>query len=126
MTRGATCGAGMLLLTALAGPAAAQDAEKIAMARVRLTTEPGLTQGCSRIGPARDDSIKDLRRKVVKMGGNTAVLTFGGTEDLSVVYAEVFRCGDPPAAAPGTAPARIPLPPSGPPPPPPPPPAPTR
>jgi hypothetical protein len=126
MMRGATCGAGMLLLTALAGPAAAQDAEKIAMARVRLTTEPGLTQGCSRIGPARDDSIKDLRRKVVKMGGNTAVLTFGGTEDLSVVYAEVFRCGDPPAAAPGTAPARIPLPPSGPPPPPPPPPAPTR
>jgi len=126
MTRRATCGAGMLLLTALAGPAAAQDAEKIAMARVRLTTEPGLTQGCSRIGPARDDSVKDLRRKIVKMGGNTAVLTFGGTEDLSVVYAEVFRCGDPPAAAPGTAPARVPLPPPGPPPPPPPPPAPTR
>ena len=125
MTRRATCVAGMLLLTALAGPAAAQDAEKIAMARVRLTTEPGLTQGCSRIGPVRDDSVKDLRRKIVKMGGNTAVLTFGGTEDLSVVYAEVFRCGDPPAAAPGTAPARVPLPPSGPPPPPPPP-APTR
>jgi hypothetical protein len=116
----------LLLLTALAGPAAAQDAEKIAMARVRLTTEPGLTQGCSRIGPARDDSVKDLRRKIVKMGGNTAVLTFGGTEDLSVIYAEAFRCGDPPAAAPGTAPARVPLPQPGPPPPPPPPPAPTR
>jgi hypothetical protein len=119
----------LLLMTAmLAGPAGAQDAEKIAMARVRLTTEPGLTQGCSRIGPARDDSIKDLRRKVVKMGGNTALMAFGGTEDLSVIYAEVFRCGDPPAAAPGTAPARIPLPPAGPPPPPPPPPppAPTR
>ena len=125
MTRRATCVAGMLLLlTALAGPAAAQDAEKIAMARVRLTTEPGLTQGCSRVGSARDDSIKDLRRKVVKMGGNTAVLAFGGTEDLSVIYAEAFRCGDPPAAAPGSAPARVPLPPSGPPPPPPP--APTR
>lgn len=125
MTRRATCGAGMLLLTALAGPAAAQDAEKIAMARVRLTTEPGLTQGCSRIGPARDDSVKDLRRKIVKMGGNTALIAFGGTEDLSVVFAEVFRCTDPPAAAPGTAPARVPLPPPGPPPPPPPP-APTR
>jgi len=128
MTRRARRVAGMLLLLAapLAGRAAAQDAEKIAMARVRLTTEPGLTQGCSRVGSARDDSIKDLRRKVVKMGGNTAVLAFGGTEDLSVVYAEVFRCGDPPAAAPGTAPARVPLPPPGPPPPPPPPPAPTR
>jgi hypothetical protein len=128
MNRQATGVAGALLLmtTALAGPAGAQDAEKIAMARVRLTTEPGLTQGCSRIGPVRDDSVKDLRRKIVKMGGNTAVMAFGGTEDLSVIYAEVFRCGDPPAAAPGTAPARIPLPPAGPPPPPPPPPAPTR
>ena len=128
MTRRARRVAGMLLLLAapLAGPVGAQDIEKIAMARVRLTTEPGLTQGCSRVGSARDDSIKDLRRKVVKMGGNTAVLAFGGTEDLSVVYAEVFRCGDPPAAAPGTAPARVPLPPPGPPPPPPPPPAPTR
>lgn len=119
-------GALLLVMTAtLAGPAAAQDAEKIAMARVRLTTEPGLTQGCSRIGPIRDDSVRDLRRKIVKMGGNAAVMAFGGTEDLSVIYAEVFRCGDPPAAAPGTAPQRIPLPPAGPPPPPPPP-APTR
>jgi hypothetical protein len=115
-----------LALTALpAGPAAAQDAEKIAMARVRLTTEPGLTQGCTRIGPARDDSVKDLRRKVVRMGGNAALITFGGTEDLSVMFAEVVRCTDPPAAAPGTAPARVPPPPPGPPPPPPPP-APTR
>ncbi|HEX4995342.1 MAG TPA: hypothetical protein VFX87_10250 [Methylomirabilota bacterium] len=119
-------GALLMMTATLAGPAAAQDAEKIAMARVRLTTEPGLTQGCTRIGPARDDSIKDLRRKIVKMGGNTALMAFGGTEDLSMVYAEVFRCGDPPAAAPGTAPARVPLPPAGPPPPPPPPPAPTR
>jgi hypothetical protein len=128
MNRQATCVAGALLLmtATLAGPAGAQDAEKIAMARVRLTTEPGLTQGCARIGPVRDDSVKDLRRKIVKMGGNTAVMAFGGAEDLSVIYAEVFRCGDPPAAAPGTAPARIPLPPAGPPPPPPPPPAPTR
>ena len=116
----------LLTLGAPSYPAVAQDLEKIAMARVRLTTDPGLTQGCARIGPARDDSIRDLRRKVVKMGGNTAILAFGGTEDLSVIYAEVFRCVGPPAGAPGTAPARIPLPPAGPPPPPPPPPAPTR
>jgi hypothetical protein len=126
MTRRARRVVGLLLLAApLAGPAAAQDFEKIAMARVRLTTEPGITQGCSRVGSARDDSIKDLRRKVVKMGGNTALIAFGGTEDLSVVFAEVFRCADPPAVAPGTAPARVPPPPPGPPPPPPPP-APTR
>jgi hypothetical protein len=116
----------LLLAPPLAGPASAQDLEKIAMARVRLTTEPGHAQGCSRVGTARDDSIKDLRRKIVKMGGNTALLAFGGAEDLSAVYAEVFRCVDPPASAPGTAPARVPLPPPGPPPPPPPPAAPTR
>jgi hypothetical protein len=119
-------GALLLLAPPLAGPASAQDLEKIAMARVRLTTEPGHAQGCSRVGTVRDDSIKDLRRKIVKMGGNTAVLAFGGTEDLSAVYGEVFRCVDPPATAPGTAPARVPLPPPGPPPPPPPPAAPTR
>ena len=115
MKRWTTCAAGMLLLLAgpLAGPAGAQD-ERIAMARVRLTTEPGLTQGCAPLGSARDDSLRDLRRKIVKMGGNTAHISFGGTADLSMVYAEVFRCGDPPAAAPGTAPARLPLPPGAP------------
>ncbi|MGH7386208.1 MAG: hypothetical protein ACREKG_13615, partial [Candidatus Rokuibacteriota bacterium] len=112
MTRRATCVAGMVLLLGapLAGRAAADDVEKMAMARVRLTTEPGLVQGCPRVGTARDDNVKDLRRKIVKMGGNGALLTFGGSEDLSVVYAEVVRCTDPPAAAPGTAPARIPPP----------------
>ncbi|MGH7366579.1 MAG: hypothetical protein ACREK9_09235 [Candidatus Rokuibacteriota bacterium] len=122
MTRRAMCVAGMgLLLTApLAGPAGADDGEKIAMARVRFTTEPGLVQDCSRVGTAHDDDIKDLRRKIVRMGGNGALLTFGGSEDLSVVYAEVVRCTAPPATAPGTAPARVPPPPPGPPPPPPP------
>ena len=112
------------VLMALGAPPAtradAQDTERIAMARVRLTTDPGLTRGCGRIGSAHDDSVKDLRRKIVKMGGNTALITFGGSEDLSMVYAEVFRCAGPPAAAPGTAPVGIPAPPPGPPPPPPP------
>jgi len=116
-----------VLLTVTApfgGEAHAQDLEKIAMARVRLTTEAGLTHGCARIGSARDDSVKDLRRKIVKMGGNTGLLSFGGSEDLSVVFAEVFRCVEAPAAAPGSAPVRIPAPPPGPPPAPPPPPPP--
>jgi hypothetical protein len=118
--------AGALLAagTTLAPGADAQDLEKIAMARVRLTTDTGLIHGCGRIGSAHDDSVKDLRRKIVKMGGNTGLLSFGGSEDLSTVYAEVFRCAGPPASAPGSAPARIPAPPAGPPPPPPPPPAP--
>ena len=96
---------------------------KIALARGRLPPAPAHTLGGARRGAARHDSLKDLRRKIVRFGGNTGLLTFGGLEDLEVVFAEVFRCADPPAAAPGTAPAHVPVPPAGPPPPPPPPPA---
>jgi len=67
-----------------------------------------------RIGLVSDDSVKDLRRKIVKAGGNAAVLSFD-TDDLSRIQAEVFRC---------TATARVPSnilpPPAGMPPPPPP------
>jgi hypothetical protein len=104
----------LLVTAALPAPVGGQD-EAIAMSRVRLTTEPQLTQGCTRVGSARDDSVKDLRRKIVKMGGNAAHISFGGTSDLSTVYAEVFRCADAPPTAPGTAPARVPVAPAPPP-----------
>lgn len=114
------CVGGALLIAATltGGVAGADDPERITMARVRFTTDAGLVHGCARIGSARDDSIKDLRRKIVRAGGNTGLLAFGGSEDLSTVYAEVFRCGGPPVAAPGgTAPAPVPTPPPPPPPP---------
>ena len=118
---------GALLLLASALPAAADDGERIAMARVRLTTDPALTRGCTRQGAVSDDSIKDLRRKIVRAGGDTALLAFG-VEDLSMVYAQVFRCpppAPPPASAPAPpAPPAAPRPPGVPPPPPGPPPAP--
>src|SRR4030095_17247779 len=77
----------------LAPPVRAQDTEKVAMSRVRFTTEPGLTQGCSRLGSVRDDSLKDLRRKVVKFGGNTALLPFCGLEGLGGGFAGGCACG---------------------------------
>lgn len=122
-----TC-AGLLLLIPTA-VAWAEDAETLAMARVRLSTEPTVAAGCTLMGKVSDDSLKDLRRKVVRAGGNLAVLSFGAT-DLSLMYAEVFRCAAPAVAAPPpTAPAApVPPPPPGrppaPPPPPPPPPPP--
>jgi hypothetical protein len=112
----ATC-AGLLLLVP-ASTVWADDAERLAMTRVRLSTEPTAAAGCTLIGKVSDDSVKDLRRKVVKIGGNLAVLSFGPT-DLSLIYAEVFRCTAPAAPAAG-----VPPPPPGPPPPPPPPPPP--
>ena len=60
------------------------------MARLRLTTDPAQTRGCTRMGAVNDDSVKDLRRKIVRAGGNTALLIFG-VEDMSRIYAEVFR-----------------------------------
>jgi hypothetical protein len=92
----------------------AEDDEKVALARVRLTTEAALVTGCTRLGLVSDDSIKDLRRKIITIGGNTGVLSFG-VDDLSKVHAEAFRCpstdarlsippppaGTPPAPPPG-------------------------
>ena len=75
------------------------------MAQVLLSTEASLLSGCTRIGLASDDSVKDLRRKIVRAGGNAAVLTFGGAYDLSKIYAQVFRC-----SAEATAPQNIPPP----------------
>ena len=111
-------GIGILLL-AFVSYAGADDAEQIAMARVRLTTEASLTTGCTRLGSVHDDSFKDLRRKIVKAGGNTGVLSFRA-DDMETIHAEVFRCR--PSAE--NAPSKIPAPPPGPPPPPPPPPPP--
>jgi hypothetical protein len=124
------CALGLLLVSTT--PALAQDAERVMMARVRLTTDAGLTRGCARLGAVSDDSIKDLRRKIVRSGGDTALLTFG-IEDMSMVHAQVFRCPPPPpppaSAPPAPPPPSSPLPPGAPlppPGPPPPPPGPTR
>lgn len=109
----ATC-LGVLLL-ASASYARADDTEHWAMAHVRLTTEAAVAQGCARVGAVSDDSVKDLRRKIVRAGGNTGLISFRA-DNLSAIHAEVFRC---PAAR--TAPLQVPPPPPGPPPPPPPP-----
>jgi hypothetical protein len=104
------------LLLASASSAAADDAEHLAMARVRLTTEPSVARGCTRVGQVSDDSVKDLRRKIVRSGGDTGVLSFS-TDDLSNILAQVYRCPPPSSTAPRTTP------PTAVPPPPPPPPA---
>lgn len=120
----ASAGMGIAVKTTMAGalgfavlvpvsPVTAQDAEQVAMVRVRLTTEPTLALGCARIGMVSDDSVKDLRRKILRVGGNTGVLSFRA-DDLSRIDAEVYQC--PPARDPNVP---IPPPPPGIPPPPP-------
>jgi len=101
-----------VVIVAATSTASAQD-ERAVLARVRLTTDPRVPVGCTRVGLVRDDSIKDLRRKVIKAGGDTALLSFPA-DDLERIDAQVFRC---PAHA---TPSQIPPPPPGAPPPPPP------
>jgi hypothetical protein len=119
----------VLVLAPLSSAVADDDGERYAMSRLRLTTDASRARGCALVGSISDDSIKDLRRKVLRLGGDTAVLTFG-IEDLSRIYAQVFRCppsAAPPAAAPApppppppaSRPPGVPPPPPGPPPPPP-------
>lgn len=122
----------VLVLAPLSSAVADDDGERYAMSRLRLTTEASRTRGCTLVGSVSDDSIKDLRRKILRLGGDTALLTFG-IEDLSRIYAQAFRCPPPPPAAPPAAapapppPPPAPRPPGVPPPPPgPPPPPPTR
>ena len=103
----------IVLLTACV--AWAEDATRMAMARVRLTTDPKLPIGCTTLGTVDDTSVKDLRRKVVRLGGDTALLSFP-PNDLERMNAVVFRC---PASSLAPAAARPPAPPAGPPPPPP-------
>jgi hypothetical protein len=117
-------------LVVVASAATADDAERLAMGRVRLTTEPSVVRGCTRLGTVSDESVKDLRKKVVRSGGDAALLAFGTGDDMSKIFAEVYRCPTltpvapfpppaPPAAAPPPPPAAPP--PAGPAPPPPPP-----
>ena len=114
-------GLGILLLTTLVSYAGADDREWNAMARVHLTTEASLTAGCTPVGSVHDHSVKDLRQKIVKAGGNTGVLSFRN-DDMASLYAEAFRCRRSAENAPPYAQA----PPLGYPPPPPPPPGPSR
>src|SRR5262245_19299916 len=101
------------------------EQENRAMAGVFITTEPAMVSGCNQIGLS-GDNVKDLRRKIVRAGGNAAVLTFR-VDDLKMMAAEVYKCptaatkngGSPPTtqAPPPPPPARSPSP-SEPPPPP--------
>ena len=95
---------------ALAAPAWGQDRE--GLGRIAFTTDAGLTKGCTLLGRVKDDEVKDLRKKIARLGGDTAVVAFG-YEDI---VADVYRC---PAPA---VPPNVPPPPAGTPPPPPPPP----
>lgn len=81
---------GALLLTSVS-LATADDGENLAMARVRLSTEAVVAKGCTRVGTVSDDRVKDLRKKIVREGGDTAIITFS-TDNMSTILADVYKC----------------------------------
>src|SRR5438132_5772127 len=95
----------VLLLTLTASPAWADEAENFAMAHVRLSTEPTMATGCLRVGQVMDDSVKDLRRKIVKTGGDTGILSFGADQ----IYAQAFRWPGPKSTPPHSGEPRNPF-----------------
>ncbi len=103
------------VLLASTSSATANEAEHLAMARVRLTTEPSVARGCTRIGQVSDDSVKDLRKKIVHAGGDTGVLSFS-IDDMSTILAQVYRCPPPGSSSPRPSPPTA-APPAPPPPP---------
>jgi hypothetical protein len=106
----------LALLLAPVSIARADDAnEELAMARVRLSTESYVAKGCTRLGSVSDDRVKDLRKKIVRSGGDTGIITFS-IDHMSTILAEVYRCPvksaapapkttpPPPASTPATRP----------------------
>ena len=79
---GRILGPALLLVAASAARASADDVEHFAMSHVRLSTDPAIASGCARVSRASDNSLRDLRRKIVRSGGNTAVISFS-TDDMS-------------------------------------------
>lgn len=79
------------LVLAAHAPAFGDAAEKAAILGLRLTTEPDRLTDCQTIGRVSDDEIEDLRKKIVRSGGNAALITFD-QHDLDKVHAEVYRC----------------------------------
>lgn len=98
-----------------------EEQDRRAMIQVRLTTEPALLSGCTHLGVVTDDSVKDMRRKIVRAGGNAAIVSFP-VDNLHKMQADVYRCSTTakaPAASSTNPPADVPPPPAGTPPPPP-------
>src|SRR5215470_5302773 len=87
---------------ALAGCASTLPEERARAARVRIVKDADAVRGCEAIGLVTDDDIQDLQRKVLRMGGDTALVVThsqaargggGGFGSSTYTTAEVYRCG---------------------------------
>lgn len=93
------------LIVIMSGAAvSAEVSERPLMQRVLLTTDARQITACERLGAASDTSLGDLRKKIVRRGGDAGLLTFD-PDDLDKVHADVYRCQKPAPPAVTAAPA---------------------
>jgi hypothetical protein len=68
--------------------------DKYALLRVPLATEASQVAGCVKVGITSDNSPEDLRKKILRMGGDVGLVTFD-LQDPDKINAEVYRCQKP-------------------------------
>ncbi|HEU5303766.1 MAG TPA: hypothetical protein VFU40_03900 [Gemmatimonadales bacterium] len=59
--------------------------------RVLLATDAAQVVACERLGIVRDSSPEDLRKKILRLGGDAGLVTFDSA-DPDKMNAEVYRC----------------------------------
>jgi hypothetical protein len=79
-----------------------QPIDRQTLLRVRLATDASQVASCQRLGLVSDTSPEDLRKKILRGGGDTGLVTFDAM-DPDKMNAEVYRCQKPVAVAPTTA-----------------------
>jgi hypothetical protein len=78
-----------------------QALERQTLLRVLLATDARQVATCQRLGVVSDTSPEDLRKKILRGGGDAGLVTFDAM-DPDKMNAEVYRCQKPVALAPTT------------------------
>jgi hypothetical protein len=99
------------MVLVMAPAAWGQPIDRQTLLRVLLATDARQVAACQLIGIVSDTSPEDLRKKILRMGGDAGLVAFDGA-DPDRMNAQVYRCPQigPPAAAapPGVATAAVP------------------
>jgi hypothetical protein len=82
---------GFVVLLATSPPAWGQAFDKQTLLRVLLATDARQVAACERLGVVSDTSPEDLRKKIIRLGGDAGLVTFDPA-DPDRMNAEVYRC----------------------------------
>jgi len=81
----------IVVLLAMTPSAWGQAFDRQTLLRVLLATDARQVAACERLGILSDTSPEDLRKKIIRMGGDAGLVTFDAA-DPDKMNAEVYRC----------------------------------